>query len=208
MGGWFECILESLPKRQPTVLNTEIWLDIADLPYKISSLGNVERRDDAPYKHKSKKYVTPYISNKGYLCINLYKNSKVHKYQIHRLIALAFIPNPDSLPEINHIDGNPLNNNLANLEWCTHQYNMQHAWDTGLHLNRHANASTKRTKSTSEYIGVSWSEQRKRWCVHVTFSKKHYSAGRFTDEVEAAIAYDNLIKEKDLLKHGYRLNFS
>lgn len=191
------------------MLNTEIWSNITDLPYNISSFGNVERRGDVPYKHKSKKYVAPYSNNKGYLCINLYKDSKVHKYQIHRLIALAFIPNPDNLPEINHIDGNPLNNSLANLEWCTHQYNMQHAWDTELHDRDYpANAGTKHKQSSSRYHGVSWSEERKKWCAQLRYKKKLYLSARFDNEIEAARAIDNCIQVNNLTQFGYKLNFS
>ena len=190
------------------MLNTEIWKPILNLPYEISNLGTVRRSADAPYKHKGKSFVKPYINNKGYLCINLYKNSKVYKYQIHRLLAIYFIPNPQGLNEINHIDGNPLNNSLSNLEWCTHKYNMQHAWDTGLHKNYHVCASVKRKGSTSKYLGVSWSKERKKWCAYVTYNKKHYGIGRFTNEVDAAKAYDKFIIEHNLLKEGYKTNFS
>ena len=51
---------------------------------------------------------------------------------VHRLVALGFIPNPDNLPEVNHKDGHKENNSAENLEWCTRQYNVQHAWNTGL----------------------------------------------------------------------------
>ena len=51
---------------------------------------------------------------------------------LHRLIAEAFTPNPDNKPELNHIDGNKHNNDISNLEWCTHHENMSHAWNTGL----------------------------------------------------------------------------
>jgi hypothetical protein len=132
----------------------------------------------------------------------------VHKFQVHRLIAKAFIANPDSLNEINHKDGNPLNNAIANLEWCTHRQNIQHAWDTGLLQNRHACASVKRKNSTSKYKGVSWSTGRKRWAVYVSFNKKRHGIGRFKCEIEAAKAYDNFIKENDLIALGYSLNFS
>lgn len=201
------CILESFIGDNP-VLNTEIWEKIIDYPYEISNHGNIRRNPDAPYKHKNKEYVKPYINNKGYSCVHFYKNSKMYSFLIHRLIAIAFIPNTNNLPDINHIDGNKLNNDVSNLEWCTHQQNMQHAWDNNLHSNRHACASVKRKRSTSKYIGVSWSEQRKRWCVYVGFNGKHYSAGRFINEIDAATAHDNFIKEKNLLKEGYKLNFS
>ena len=64
------------------MLNNEIWKDIYELPYEISNLGNVRRKAGSKYKHKGKEYVVPYKNNKGYMCINLYMNSKVHKYQI------------------------------------------------------------------------------------------------------------------------------
>lgn len=190
------------------MLNTEIWKDVFELPYIISNFGVVKRNPNAPYYHKNKEYVKPYINNKGYLCINLYKDSKVYKYQIHRLLAIIFIPNPNNLKEVNHIDGNPLNNDLTNLEWVTHKQNIQHAWDNNLFKNRHACASVKRKGSSSKYRGVSWSNERKRWCVYVTFNKKRYGVGRYRDEIEAAKAYDSFIKEKGFINEGYKPNFS
>lgn len=191
------------------MLNTEIWKDVPELPYKISNLGIVKRDENSPHRHKGKQCVKPYLNNKGYLCINLYKNSKVYKFQIHRLIAIAFIPNPANLPEINHKDGNPLNNDIANLEWCTHQYNMQHAWDTGLHdRDRPANAGVKRKTSSSKYHGVSWSEERQKWCARVAYKKQLYLVKRFNSEVEAAQAVDQVIKDNNLEQYGYKLNFS
>lgn len=190
------------------VLNTEIYKDVPDLPYEISNLGNLRRKSDYPFKHKNKGYIKSYINNKGYVCVHCYKNSKVYKFQIHRLLAILFIPNPDNLPEINHIDGNPKNNALRNLEWCTHQQNTQHAWNTGLFTNRFVNAGVKRKKATSQYQGVSWSESRKRWCAYVGFKKRSYSAGRFKNEIEAAKAYDALIIRMNLQQYGYKLNFS
>ena len=62
--------------------------------------------------------------------IRVYINGKPRL--LHRLIAEAFIPNPDNKPEVNHIDGNKHNNDISNLEWCTHHENMSHAWNTGL----------------------------------------------------------------------------
>ena len=59
----------------------------------------------------------------GYLKVNLYKDGKSKSCRIHRLVAEAFIPNPDGLPVINHKDENPKNNNVDNLEWCSYSYN-------------------------------------------------------------------------------------
>ena len=188
------------------MLNNEIWVDIKDLPYQISNIGNVRRHPDSKY-NQGKPYVKPYINNKEYLCINLYKNSKVYKFQIHRLIAIYFIPNPQGLNEVNHIDGKPLNNAISNLEWCTHSQNLKHAWATGLFPKRPLNASVKRKNATSRYKGVSWSNERKRWCVGVTVKGKRTALGRYTDEIEAAKAYDKYILEQNLTSLGYSTNF-
>ncbi len=191
------------------MLNTEIWQVIQNFPYEISESGNVRRQKEHRSNWKNKEIIQPYLNNKGYKCVHLYKNCKMYSFQIHRLIAVAFIPNPNDLPEINHIDGNPLNNSISNLEWCTHQYNMQHAWDTDLHdRNLPANAGVKRKKSSSKYHGVSWSEERKKWCVQLKYKKKLYLSKRFVDEIEAAKAVDKVIKANNLEQFGYKLNFS
>lgn len=75
------------------------------------------------------------LDSYGYYRINLTVNSKQLKYRIHRLVAIAFIPNPKNLPQINHIDGNKTNNLPENLEWCTLLENMAHAWRTGIYTN-------------------------------------------------------------------------
>ena len=62
-----------------------------------------------------------------YEAITLTKDGESKRYAIHRLVAEAFIPNPDNLPEVNHKDENPLNNRVDNLEWCTRQYNIEYS---------------------------------------------------------------------------------
>lgn len=61
----------------------------------------------------------------GYLRVTLYKNGKPKHFLIHRLVAQAFIPNPKNLPEVNHIDNNPVNNRVDNLAWCTAKENVR-----------------------------------------------------------------------------------
>lgn len=78
-------------------------------------------------------YLKPFSNNKGYLLVHLTINGKRSNQLIHRLVAKAFIPNPDNLPQVNHIDGNKSNNRVNNLEWCTDSYNQNHAIVNKLH---------------------------------------------------------------------------
>ena len=71
------------------------------------------------------KILTPGIE-RGYLRVNLCKDNKVKQYQIHRLVATAFLPNENNYPYINHKDENPSNNRVDNLEWCTPKYNANY----------------------------------------------------------------------------------
>ncbi len=101
-------------------------------------------RDGRVWSHKRKvkngngfrtvngKWLTPSIKENGYLIIGLWENNKGKSYYLHRLIAMAFISNPKNKLFINHIDGNKLNNDISNLEWCTFQENMIHAVKNGL----------------------------------------------------------------------------
>ena len=68
----------------------------------------------------------------GYFRLGLTKDKKQRFFFLHRLVAQAFIPNPNNYPIVNHIDGNKKNNNIKNLEWCTYQQNTNHAYRTGI----------------------------------------------------------------------------
>lgn len=69
----------------------------------------------------------PYENHKGYLKIGLFKEGKCEKHRIHRLVAQAFIPNPDGLSDVNHIDGNKQNNSVSNLEWVSNRDNVEYS---------------------------------------------------------------------------------
>jgi len=96
--------------------------------YQVSDFGEVISLN---YKHTGQSRVLkPMKDRKGYLNVNLYKNGKKKRQLVHRLVAQAFIDNPDNLPEVNHIDENKENNKvcsgMVNLEWCNRKYNVNH----------------------------------------------------------------------------------
>ena len=84
------------------------------------------------YKYQTPRIMATYYQASGYENIKLCKNNQTTHKLIHRLVAEAFIPNPNNLLEVNHKDGNPKNNKLENLEWCTDSENKIHAYKNGL----------------------------------------------------------------------------
>lgn len=107
---------------------TEIWKDVVGYEghYQVSNLGrirslffNKSARDD-PY------IMNPHIQKNGYVYVRLYKNKSYRSVRLHRIVATAFIPNPNNYPIINHIDEDKANNMVENLEWCTHKYNSNY----------------------------------------------------------------------------------
>lgn len=110
---------------------TEIWEPIKGYEnlYEVSNLGRVKSLNYG--RTRKEQVLKPVKNNKGYLLVDLCKNRKIKRFLIHRLVAQTFIPNPENKPHINHIDCNPKNNNVNNLEWCTPKENVQYAFKLG-----------------------------------------------------------------------------
>ncbi len=89
-------------------------------------------KDGQVYSLRRGHVLNPKRNHDGYLRIQLYSVNGCEFVSIHRLIAETFIPNPESKPFVNHIDGNKQNNRVSNLEWCTQKENIAHAWENGL----------------------------------------------------------------------------
>ena len=87
--------------------------------------------DDGKVKNPKGKEMKLQIQQ-GYCHVTIQINKKGKRFRVHRLVAEAFIPNPENKPYVNHIDGNRMNNNINNLEWVTPQENTLHAVSTGL----------------------------------------------------------------------------
>lgn len=113
-------------------LKGEEWRDVVFNPrYAVSSLGRVVAYS-APYEigsklyHRKPKLMKPYLSG-NYLMVKLSNGHKeFHNYMVHRLVAQAFISNPNNYSQVNHKDENTQNNCAGNLEWCTPQYNSNY----------------------------------------------------------------------------------
>lgn len=129
----------------------EIWKDVVGYEglYKVSNLGRVKslsrliiisnyhkQSDDIILKQK--------INVTGYNVVNLSKNGCYKTKFVHRLVAEAFIPNPNTLPQINHKDENKLNNCVNNLEWCTGKYNANYG-------TRNERSSKHKMKKVEQY---------------------------------------------------------
>lgn len=120
-------------------MGKEVWKDIKNYEgyYQVSNLGNV-RSLDRHITHKNgtvKKYYGRILKaaiSRGYYKVDLVKKGKRKNATIHRLVAESFIPNCEHLPQINHINGDKLDNRAVNLEWCSTSYNIQHSHDNNL----------------------------------------------------------------------------
>lgn len=93
--------------------------------YQVSNLGRVKKLANS--RSCKEKILNLAQNNKGYTKVTLSKNGKQKQYQLHRLVATAFIPNPNNWPVVNHKDENPCNNCSDNLEWCSYQYNTRYS---------------------------------------------------------------------------------
>ena len=117
----------------------EIWKDVVGYEglYQVSNLGRVKSVDRYKDNHGTKQLVKEKIKTtrkdkQGYLLLDLYKNNKKKTVRVHRLVAMAFIPNPQNKETVNHIDGNKENNTVENLEWATQKEQNEHIYATGL----------------------------------------------------------------------------
>lgn len=127
------------------MINTkDIFIDGEKSEYTVDTIGRI-------YSKFSKNYLKPYVNTSGYYLVDLYHKKRRHTMQVHRIVAIAFIPNPELLPTVNHKNGNKANNTAENLEWMTRLDNVRHAWITGLAKPRYG-TDNPANKYTEEQI--------------------------------------------------------
>ena len=155
----------------------EIWkyIDGYNNMYEISNFGNVKSS-----KRGFSKILTSTKDSRGYLTLGLDRKTK----KIHQLVAIAFL---NHIPRgykfvVNHKDLNKLNNCVDNLEVVTAR----------------ENCNKKHLKTTSKYTGVSWDKSRCKWVSAIQINNKNIHLGRFNNEIDASIAYQNKVKEIEI----------
>jgi len=162
-------------------LGIEVWKDIPEYEglYQVSNLGNVKSLDRVSSKGRKVKgkVLKGAICGSPYFRVGLYKDNKMKLKNIHQLVAIAFLKHTPCGHKlvVNHIDINPKNNNLYNLEVITQR----------------ENSNKKHIKSSSKYVGVCWDKNRQKWKSAITIDGKTKYLGVFTDEKEAAQVYQN-----------------
>ena len=106
-------------------IRKRLYIDNQPAPYFIYDDGRV-------YSETTEKFLKPFPNPQGYMLVDIHINGVGYTKQLHRLVAMAFIPNPDMLETVNHKDGDKTHNYVDNLEWMTRLDNVRHAWATGL----------------------------------------------------------------------------
>jgi hypothetical protein len=167
----------------------EEWKDVDRYPnYEISNFGRVKTK-------KTGRIKAIVYSKKGYSRVHLSADRKGRLVNVHRLVACAFIDNPENLPQIDHIDDDKRNNHVSNLRWCSQSNNI------------HCRPKIKDT-TQSNLVGVHFNpgmKRKKRWTAQINHQKISYRLGYFLTEEDAARAYD--AKATELYGKFARLNF-
>lgn len=170
----------------------EIWKDVVGYEgyYEVSSLGRVRNTRSGEIKSQN-------VQTSGkYLQVSLWKLNREKRCLVHRLVAKAFIPNLSNKPQINHLDKNDQNNVVTNLEWVTCSENHKHAFANGREGSK--SRLGEKISQTSPYRYVYWDVLRNAWKASMKIDGKTCNVGRYSTDLEAAIAADKFIEDHGL----------
>jgi len=177
----------SVAKQNKMTQDTEIWLPVVGYEglYEVSNLGRVKSlarkiRNPQGFRFLPERILSPDKSTEYYR-VQLHKNGNKMRISVHQLVAMSFLGHkPDGYKlVVNHIDINPHNNNLSNLEIVTHRENN----------NR------KHIPHTSKYVGVFWDKEHLKWRARFSIHGKQKCLGRYKNEIDAHLAYENELKK-------------
>jgi hypothetical protein len=158
--------------------NIEIWKDIPNYNgyYKVSSFGRVKS-----LKYNRETILIPFLDTYGYYSVKLSQKNKAKCHKIHKLVAICFLGHiQNKFKEVvDHIDNNPKNNNVNNLQL----------------ISQRENASKDRKGYTSKFIGVYWAKTQNKWIVQMFINGKRTHLGQSKCELKAAMIYKETLKK-------------
>ena len=176
------------PLEDNPMLNiNESWKDVVGYEgyYEVSTHGRVRNTRTGMIKNQC-------VQTSGrYLQVSLWKGNKEKRCLVHRLVAMAFIPNTEDKPQVNHLDKNDRNNSVQNLEWVTVSENHLHAFANGRKGSK--SRLGEKTSKASKYRYVYWDTKRAVWKASIKIDGKTVNIGRFNTDLEAALAADEAI---------------
>jgi hypothetical protein len=174
-------------------MKKEIWKSVEGYEgiYEVSNMGRARSlpkkwvcgNNNNNFYHDGKILKTS-PNSEGYINIFLYKNGKRKTYKLHRIVAIAFIDNPNKYPLVDHINGIRHDNYIDNLRWCTNRQN--------------SSFDNRNIKKTSKYAGVSIHLPTNKWRARIVINKKEIHLGLFNSQEDALESYENA--KKNLLK--------
>lgn len=148
---------------------------------EVSNLGRIRRVKgyDSLGHLRNEKILRPRMNCCGYLLVGLCREGKQRHFSVHRLVAQAFLPNPDGLPQVNHKDEDKTNNRADNLEWCTRSYNINY----GTRIERQVQTRISNGNADPEMCGI--------------VDKKEYDHLRYQKNREKKLEQDRLWRQKN-----------
>jgi len=157
----------------------ENWVNVKDYEghYLVSNYGKIKNA-------KSQKILKPRIDRYGYIYYGFLKNGIHKQINIHRVVALSFLPNDNIKNQVNHIDGDKTNNNVLNLEWVSYIENASHR--------------SKKMHKSSKFLGVTFNKNEQKWKSQIFFNGTKKGLGTYKTEIEAYQARVNFEKENNI----------
>lgn len=172
----------------------EIWKTVegTDGKLEVSSMGRVKSN------MRDGRILKTQIDKKGYHRLSVTINGVKHSYKLHRMVASAFLPNPDMLPQVNHIDGNKDNNAVDNLEWISGADNAKHAIEHGLWTNVFRASRETNEKRKRKVIAINISSGERKLFNSVGDAERFVGSRHISD----------VLKGKRQQAKGYRFEYA
>lgn len=159
--------------------------------YVVNTDGNV-------FNTETKQLIIPETTRAGYKRLLIYYKGKRRHMSVHRLVAMAFLPNPDNLPEVNHKSGDKSDNSVDNLKWCDGTYNVQHSYDHGLNPSGEGKPNASISNTTAIKIAKCFEENK---LTMTEISKLTGTSWRAIKHIRDGETWCRVVKDYDFSKY-------